>query len=76
MSKKKSESEAPIRSIEEFRQKYFPKSYIEELRKKGKQDNDPAGAGLITELLENLRRDLAAQKKRREHRAGGCPPSS
>ena len=76
MSKKKSESEAPIRSIEEFRRRYFAKSYIEELSKKEKEANDPAGVGLITELLEELRRDLAAQKKRRERRAGGRPPSS
>ena len=69
MSKKKNEPEAPIRSIEEFRQRYFPKSYIEELSEKEKEDNDPAGVGLITQLLEALRRDLAAQKKRREHRA-------
>jgi len=69
MSKKRKQSEAPIRSIEDFRQRYFSKSYIEELSKKEKEDNDPAGVGLITELLENLRRDLAAQKKRDRRRA-------
>ena len=69
MSRKKSQVEKPIRSIEEFRRRYLPKSYIEELSKKEKEDNDPAGVGLITELLENLRRDLAAQKKRNRHRA-------
>ena len=76
LSKKKTETETPIRSIEEFRQRYFSESYLKELRDKEKEDDDPAGVGLITELLEELRRDLAAQKKRREHRAGGCPPSS
>ena len=66
MSRKKTESEKPIRSIEEFRKRYLPKSYLKELAKKEKESNDPAGTGLITELLENLRRDLAAQKKRRK----------
>ena len=76
MNKKKNDTESPIRSIEEFRQRYFSESYLKELRDKEKEANDPAGLSLITELLENLRRDLAAQKKQREHRAGGCPPSS
>ena len=69
MSKKRNKPEAPIRSIEEFRRRYFSKSYIEELREKENENEDPAGVGLITELLENLRRDLAAEKKRRERRA-------
>ena len=76
MSKKKNEPEAPIRSIEDFRQRYFSKSYIDELREKEREKDDPAGVGLITKLLEALRRDLAAQKKPRERRARGCPPSS
>jgi len=67
MSSKKSESEERIRSIEEFRRRYLPKSYLGELAREEKEDSDPAGVGLITELLENLRRDLAAQKKRRKH---------
>jgi len=69
MTRNKTESGKPIRSIEEFRRRYFPKSYIEELSRKEKEDKDPAGTGLITELLENLRRDLARQKKRRKHPA-------
>ncbi len=69
MSKNKTESDKPIRSIEEFRQRYFSESYLKELRDKEKEDSDPAGVGLITELLEQLRRDLAAQKKRRKHPA-------
>lgn len=76
MSKKKNETEAPIRSIEEFRRRYLPESYLKELKDKEKEDSDPAGVGLITVLLEQLRRDLAAQKKRREHRARGSSSSS
>ncbi len=69
MSKKKNEPEAPIRSIEEFRRRYFAESYIRELKEKENEGNDPAGVGLVTELLENLRRDLAAQKRRGQGRA-------
>jgi len=69
MSKKKNETETPIRSIQEFRERYFSKSYLEELREKEREKDDPAGLSLITELLENLRRDLAAQKKQRRRRA-------
>ena len=69
MSRQKSDSEKPIRSIEEFRRRYFSKSYLRELARQEKEDDDPAGTGLITELLENLRRDLAAQKKRRARKA-------
>jgi len=69
MIRPKGDAEKPIRSIEEFRRRYFPKSYIEELKRKERESNGTAGTGLIPELLENLRRDLARQKKRRKHPA-------
>ncbi len=69
MSRKKTESKKPIRTIQEFRKRYLPKSYLAELARQEKESNDPAGTGLIPDLLENLRRDLAAQKKRRKRPA-------
>jgi len=69
MVRTKSKPEEPIRSVKEFRRKYLPRSYQKELERQEDKDGDPAGTGLISELLEGIRRGLAAQKKRDQHRA-------
>ena len=56
---KNRQNEKIYRSMIEFEKEFFPDSYEKRLRKKKNEELGISGTGLVTELLEDIRRALA-----------------
>ena len=54
----KKQTEKVYRSIEEFKEYFFPNFYEKELANEKKRDPKYFGTGLIQELLESVRQEL------------------
>ena len=56
--KVRKQTEKVYRSIAEYKEHFFPNSYEKEIAEKKSQDPKEFGAGLVQELLENVRREF------------------
>jgi hypothetical protein len=62
MGKKKSKKEKIYKSVIEFQQKFFPRSFEEKVTHPPKEDEEPLGTGVALDLFKGTRKTRTARK--------------